>query len=175
MCIDRTDGFSQIEIGKAYVHLCVYPFRFSLEPCSLCLHHIAQRNYAFLHAEVGVTEVFFCLVHTAQGGLVTLQTLLKFLTALVHLQLNLFLHLFGFKSVHQGFCLGSLHLVRAVAPGEDGDVQRDTYISHTFHLAFKAVEYRWVAGQIASHQGYLGQVFGTCQLDFLIVNLVLKS
>ena len=132
MGVDGTYGLSQIEVGKAYIHLCVYPFRFGFQPCRLCFHHIAQRNHAFLHSQVGISQVFFSLVHAAQGGLVSLHALLQFLSALVHLQFYLFLHLFGFIPVHQGFCLGTLHLVGSVAPGEDGYIQGDA----TFHIPF---------------------------------------
>ena len=146
MGVDGSNGLSQIEVGKTYIHLSVYPFRFGFQPCRLCLHHIAQRNHAFLHSQVGIPQVFFSLVYAAQGGLVSLHALLQFLSALVHLQFYLFLHLFGFIPVHQGFCLGTLHLVGSVAPGEDGNIQRDAYVPHSFHFALETVEHRRVAG-----------------------------
>ena len=84
MGVDGTYGLSQIEVGKTYIHLSVYPFRFGFQPCRLCLHHIAQRNHAFLHSQVGIPQVFFSLVYAAQGGLVSLHALLQFLNFFIH-------------------------------------------------------------------------------------------
>ena len=76
-----------------YVDFGVNLLRLSLEPCCLCCHHIGGLQHALLEADVGATQVFFCVLHVLTSESQSAVSLFYLELALAYLQLNLLAYL----------------------------------------------------------------------------------
>ena len=166
-----SQGFPHIHIRQSQVHLRRDALRVRRQPCRLCFEHVAHRDDALAHAERGVAQVFVGFLAAVHGRTQPLYRLIQPSAALAHLQLHLLARLLQLIARHGGLSLRSLHLIYALAEGDNRYVNHHADTPHALEIAFETVENRRVRPYPATRKRHRRQIFGTRQPHLVAVDV----